>query len=690
MLGKSTVLAKDVLGPGSPLSRILPGYEDRPAQLAMAEAVEQALADDRPLFVEAGTGTGKTLAYLVPAILSGKKVVVSTATRALEEQIMASDLPLVQKALAPFGIQVRAALMKGLSNYLCKRRFEELRTTQGARLATDRLLSRIEAWAKETETGDRAELVDLPENADAWREVQSSTETRIGARCPHYEECFVTRMREDAEQAQIVVVNHHLFFADLALRRGPRGEYASAIPNYDAVILDEAHRLEDIATDFFGVRVSQARVDALVRDARRSLLALGQLSQGGARPILDLVEEASARFFESLRRGAAERRVLSGDDWTSAALKAHGKLDACLEALAGHAQSGRDEAVLAVARRAWGLREDLRAIVDGSRSAASESDDDDSALDFDPDELASPRSSDVSRRGGAVRNVAWIDFKGSRGSVALGASPIELGSTLREALFDRVPGVVLTSATLATAAAGQEPSFHFAKARVGAPPEARGLVVPSPFDFERRAALYVTRQMPDPADPSWDEALASRAADLVGITGGGAFILCTSTRSMNAVHARLRTRLDLPLFVQGQAPKHLLLSKFRGAGDAVLVATMSFWEGVDVPGRALRLVVIDKIPFAVPTDPVTRARCEQIARHGGNAFSQYSVPCAAITLKQGFGRLIRTQTDAGIVAILDPRIMTRSYGRMLLGSLPPAKVLRDLDQLRDFWAGVAV
>jgi ATP-dependent DNA helicase DinG len=639
----------------------------------MAEAVEDALAEGRPLFVEAGTGTGKTLAYLVPAILSGRKVVVSTATRALEEQIVQKDLPLVREALAPFGVQVHAALMKGLSNYLCKRRFQELRTVD----------PRIEAWASETQTGDRAELADLPEDADAWRDVQSSTETRIGARCPHFEECFVTRMRREAEAAQLVVVNHHLFFADLALRGGPRGEYASAIPNYDAVVFDEAHRLEDVATEFFGVRVSSARVEALVRDARRSLLALGQLSKGGARALLDLVEEASAIFFAEMgaRYGADARRVLTAGDWTPAARKAHGKLEDCLQALAAHAQGAREEAVLAIARRAYELTSDLRAIVDGSRRPAGERDD----IEFDPEELARSfcRSGDLDA---PAAHVAWLDVK--RTHVALGASPIDVGPTLRKALFDRVPGVVLTSATLATALVGQEPSFHFAKARLGAPPETRGVVVASPFDFARRAALYVTRQMPDPADPSWEEALASRAADLVAITQGGAFVLCTSTRAMHAVHARLHARLGHPVLLQGEAPKHLLLSRFRTTGDAVLVATMSFWEGVDVPGRALRLVVIDKIPFAVPTDPVTRARCAQIEQDGGNAFAQYSVPSAAITLKQGFGRLIRTQTDAGIVAILDPRVLTRSYGKMLLASLPPARVVRDLDQLRAFWAAI--
>ena len=679
------VRAKDVLGPDSPLARLLPAYEDRPAQLAMAAAVEDALLAELPLLVEAGTGTGKTLAYLVPAILSGKKVVISTATRALQEQIMAQDLPLVVRALAPFGIEVRAALMKGLPNYLCKRRHGELVATAGARVATDRHLSRIDAWAAETETGDRAELADLPEDAEAWREVQSSTETRIGAKCNYYDECFVTRMRREAEDARIVVVNHHLFFADLALRRGRAGDYASAIPNYDAVIFDEAHQIEDVATDFFGVRVSQARVDSLVRDARRSLLSLGQLEGTGARPLLDLVEESSRAFFAALSRpGDESRRILKGDDWTGDVMNVYGKMDACLEALASHAgKSARDESVVLVARRAGDLREDLRIIIEGSRATRAAHDPD----GFDPDDMEAPREDDYHPRGGkGAGRVAWIDLPtGTRRSVSLGASPIELGPTLREALFDRVPGVILTSATLATAVLGAEPSFHFAKARLGAPPESRDLVVPSPFDFPSRAALYVTRSMPDPQDPGWDAACESRASDLIDITEGGAFVLCTSNRAMRAMHAALKKRLRLPVLVQGEAPKHLLLSKFRAAGNAVLVATMSFWEGVDVPGRALRLVVLDKIPFAVPTDPVVAARSQQIERSGGNAFSEYSVPSAAITLKQGFGRLIRTQTDAGIVAILDPRVLTRGYGRMLLGSLPPARQIRDIDQLRAFW-----
>ncbi len=660
--------SRDVIGPESPLSRLLQGYEDRPGQLRMAEAVEEALSSDRPLFVEAGTGTGKTLAYLVPAILSGKKIIISTATKALQEQIFTKDLPLVQGILATHGVRFRAALMKGLSNYLCKRRFGELvGGPEAGRIDRDRVLARINTWARETATGDRAELTGVPEDAEGWREVQSSSDTRIGAECEHYDACFVTQMRREAEEAQIVVVNHHLFFADLALRRSRAGEYASAIPNYDAVIFDEAHQIEEIATDFFGVRVSSARVEALVRDARRSLMAVGLLNALGAggegRPLLELVAEASARFFAALGGGAGGgragdvRRVLSEGDLGEEVKAAHAKLDACLDALSSYASANdRHESIALIARRSRELREDLRDVVRGTLTT--------------PDGEFSAR-------------VAWLDVRDR--SVSLGASPVDLGPTLRSALFDRVPGVICTSATLATSTANQVPSFHFSKARLGAPPETRELVVPSPFDVEARAALYLPRDLPEPSDPAFERAAVERIVELVEVTAGGAFVLCTSTRAMRGIHRALASRIKHPLLVQGEAPKHLLLSKFRASGDAVLVATMSFWEGVDVPGHALRLVILDKIPFAVPTEPVVAARCAQIEREGGNPFAQYSVPVAAITLKQGFGRLLRTQKDAGIVALLDKRILTKGYGKTLLASLPPALRVYSLDDVRAFW-----
>jgi ATP-dependent DNA helicase DinG len=672
--------ARDVLGPGSPLSKRLQGYEDRPGQLAMAEAVEAALLEDRPLFVEAGTGTGKTLAYLVPAILSGRKVVVSTATRALEEQIFQKDLPIVRQILEPLGVTFQAALMKGLGNYLCKRRLHErLASDPGGSGGSDRAppgvtgglgidLARIAEWAKTTESGDRAELAALAEDAIAWRDVQSSSDTRIGAGCTYFDECFVTKMRKDAEDATLVVVNHHLFFADLALRRGRGGDYATVLPPYDAVVFDEAHQIEEIATAFFGVRVSSSRVEALVRDARRGLTAaklLSALGTGEARSLLDGTSTASSRFFAVLaargRAGGEQRRILSDREIDDDVRRAHAELDGALEGLWAYAKANdRHEAIAVVARRARELRGDLKDVLAGTRATED---------------------------GEVSAHIAWIDVRDR--SVSIGASPVELGPTLRASLFDRVQGVVCTSATLATGGSIADASFRFARQRLGAPPGTTELVVPSPFDVPARSALYVPRDLPEPSDPAFERAAVDRIVDLIGVTGGGAFVLCTSTRAMKAFHAALAKRIEQPLFVQGAAPKHLLLARFRASEHGVLVATMSFWEGVDVPGHALRLVVLDKIPFAVPTDPVVAARCAQIEREGGNPFAEYSVPVAAITLKQGFGRLLRTKKDAGIVALLDKRALTKGYGRKLLASLPPATRVSSLDDVRDFWAPLA-
>jgi ATP-dependent DNA helicase DinG len=694
--------ARDVLGPGSPLSRALPGWEHREGQMAMAEAVERALADERHLFVEAGTGTGKTLAYLVPAVLSGRKVIVSTATRALQEQIFVKDLPLVAQALAAYGVQVRAAMMKGLANYVCLRRLDEARTsapgadrrradTASLLLASERVaeparhggdLERIVSWVKTTATGDRSELTDLPEDAPAWRDVASSSETRIGAGCEHFERCFVTRMRREAEEAQIVVVNHHLFLADLALRSGPRGAHASVIPAYDAVVFDEAHQLEDVATEFFGVRVSSARVEALLRDAERSLVTANLLDGArtglssprparGRKPAsaksgpvggtLEQAREASRVFFQSLAlpalaHGAGDaRRALADGDVTSEVNAAHQALDLRLEALEAVAMARGEEALQLIARRTGDLREALREILGGTRASAD---------------------------GELADQVRWLDVR-SR-SVSLGASPVDVGSTLRTRLFDRVPTVVCTSATMATGG-----GFHFIKERLGAPPETGEVLVESPFDFASRAALYLPDDLPEPADPAFDDRAADRIAELARMTGGGAFVLCTSMRAMRSLHARLRARVDFPLMLQGEGPKHVLLSRFRASGTAVLVATMSFWEGVDVPGWALRLVVLDKIPFAPPHDPVVAARCARLDRNGGSGFTEYSVPSAAMALKQGFGRLIRTQRDAGIVSILDRRVVRKGYGRALLASLPPARRVRTLGELAAFWATIA-
>jgi ATP-dependent DNA helicase DinG len=630
------ITARDVLGPSGPLSRALSGYEDRPGQLAMTDAVERALRDERVIVCEAGTGTGKTLAYLVPAILSGKKVIVSTATRALQEQIFTKDIPLIRQTL---GLSVSAALMKGLSNYLCLRRFAEYRTSPEAALpSASRALGALEDWAARTASGDVADLEGLSEDEPVWREVSSSSDTRIGQGCDHFGACFVTRMKREAEAARIVVVNHHLFFADLALR-GPHA--GAALPDYDAVIFDEAHQLEDVATDFFGIRVSSARLLSMLRDADRAFVDAGLSNKltrkGEGATLAEVAREATARFFGEIglagvskneasasSRGNLEGRVtIARDFWSGEVLASYHKLDSVLEALGAYAEAHQStEAVEVVVRRVKQLRDDLASVVDGAKN-----------------------------------QVAWAEVR-SR-SASIGASPVELASVLKGRLFAQVPSVVLTSATLAT-----NHGFSFLRSRLGLDDEevpVEELEVPSPFDYASHALVYVPRDLPDPSDQAWLSAAKSRVGALLDASGGGAFVLCTSKRIMSALHASIDRVPGRPVFVQGEAPKGVLLDKFRAAKNAVLVATMS-----------------DKIPFQVPSDPVVMARSAAIEAAGKNPFSDYHVPTAAITLKQGFGRLIRTRKDAGIVAILDRRIYTKGYGRALLESLPPARRTDDL------------
>lgn len=659
--------ARDLLGPEGPLAKAIERYEERSGQLAMADAVERALSQDRVLVCEAGTGTGKTLAYLVPAILSGRKVVVSTATKALEDQIFTKDLPLLVNHLR---LDPQAALVKGLGNYVCMRRWNELRSSPsgvGAQVA--RSLPLVETWVRETETGDVAELVTLAESDPMWREVASSSETRIGSSCEYFDQCFVTRMKRDMERAQLLIVNHHLFFADLAVkaaaaRRGWGG--AGVLPPYDAVVFDEAHQLEDIATEFFGTRLSRARVEAMLRDADRAFIASGlgdRILGGGEGTALSAsVRSASESLFERIARlavegapsGSGEGKVmLSADVWSGELLDAYHGFDSALEALEHYARANtKSEAVDLVAKRAALAREDAARIVDP-----------------------------------AVNQVKWAEARAR--SVVVGASPVDLGRLFREEVFERVGAVVLTSATLTAGGAGD---FRFLRSRMGLDQDISvpvdELCVSSPFDFPSSAVLYTPRDLPEVTDPMFVPRASARIAELVAITGGGAFVLCTSSRGMHALAHALRGLLKKPLLVQGDAPKSALLSRFRADKNAVLVATMSFWEGVDVPGEALRLVIIDKAPFAVPTDPVVAARCAAIEQSGGNPFVSYSVPQAAITLKQGFGRLIRTRADRGIVAILDRRVKTRGYGRVLLDSLPPARRTERLEDVERFWAEV--
>jgi ATP-dependent DNA helicase DinG len=637
--------------PDGPLARAHPGYETRPGQMEMADAVQQALTQEHILLCEAGTGTGKTIAYLLPALLSGKKIVVSTATRALQDQLVNHDVPLAEEVL---GRRVRVVVMKGLSNYLCLRRYAEARASEQALTPSWRLkLGAIESWREESEAGDLSELAGIPEGDPVLAAVRSSSETRIGPKCPHHAECFVTRLKQAAESAELIITNHHLFFADLALR-GPHP--GRVLPHYDAAIFDEAHQLEDVATLFFGVRVTKRRIDTLVQDAARLHRTDDEEDSPEQR-----ASDATARFFdELLTRTSREdpRRRLEPDDWAGEMQRRYLDLDTKLDAIEALAErrampsGGESEADDgdfrswdAISRRARALRDALATIVEG-----------------------------------APGRVTWLE-NDSKAPV-LSSSAVDVSEILRERLFNTVPSVVLTSATLTTSPARVGSSdelspFAFTRGRLGAyecETEVRELVVDSPFDFAARALLYVPRGLPAPNDASFIERAQEEIRELVEASDGGAFVLTTSLRSMRALHDALsRTLGTRLLLVQGSAPKQALLSAFRRDGHAVLVATMSFWEGVDVPGEALRLVILEKIPFSVPSDPILQARAGALEADGQRPFNALFLPLAQMTLKQGFGRLIRTQRDRGVVALLDSRVHTKGYGQRLLSQLPPAR-----------------
>ena len=661
----------------------------------MARAVERTLDQEGILFCEAGTGTGKTLAYLVPALLSGKKVIVSTATRALQEQIFQRDLPLIEEAL---GISFPVALMKGLSNYVCRRRLAEFRASpESLRPQYARSLDALSSFLEESETGDFAELAGMAEDDPLRAEVASSSDTRLGASCQYFDECFVTNMRREAERARLIVVNHHLFFADLALR-GPHP--GRVLPDYDAVIFDEAHQLEDIATEFFGMRVSRRRLDRLLADAERALRAAGASDPlfGGDSALrsVSAVEVSADAFFHALgvAAGRDERITLERDIFSGEVATAWHALDSALEGLTAATETARGRLATPSLR--------------GPRPPSTLPE----AL-----ELASRRSEDARSalsqvvEGGAGR-VTWLE-QGSK-NVTLASSPVDLSTLFRERIFETVPAVILTSATLSTAgrSAASEPvprddedvddasespralktAFSYFRARYGVADtriEVSELVVPSPFDFEQNALLYTPKDLPAPNAPGFAEQAAVRVAELVAITGGGAFVLTTSHKTLQLLSRLLPAKLGgKRLLVQGSRPKAVLLQAFRGDGNAVLLATQSFWEGVDVPGAALRLVVLEKIPFAVPTDPVMVARGRELEAAGENPFMKLSVPAAAIALKQGFGRLIRSQRDVGIVALLDDRVHRRGYGKLILAALPPARRTNELDDVREFWKRV--
>lgn len=641
---------EEIFGKKGLISKHHKEYEYRAGQVKMAEAVLKAFEQNKHLMVEAGTGTGKTLAYLVPAIAyslkHGKRVIISTGTKNLQEQLMEKDIPFLQRVMPK---KFKAAYMKGRSNYACLYRIKKAET-QPILESLDEFDSfqKVSRWSRESETGDKAELFDLPENLSYWKDINAKSETCIGQKCADYEACFITRMRLEAEAADIVIVNHHLFFADLNIRGN---EYGRVLPDYGAVIFDEAHLIEDIASDYFGFQVSSYQLDELVRDVERLPITDVQLNRDLTKQcakIINLSDAFWARFVQG--RGQDGRFPLPLNSFANQ--KQTGEIEATP---LGEAYFALDNALTHLENTVSKIDDDSSEFESVVRRARQ--------VRFDLDFIASQSEKHY---------VYWMERRG-RG-MFLRASPIDVSSLLQDKLFDKVETCVLTSATLSS-----NGKFDFIKNRLGLEEEkTASLVAPSSFNYEKQAIIYLPKSMPDPRSPEYVEVAANEIVKLLKITEGRAFILSTSVSSMNALYELVSLRVDYPCFVQGSMSKTGLIDRFKGTRNSVLFATSSFWQGVDVRGDQLSCVIIDKLPFAVPTDPIVAARTKFIDEQGGMSFFEYSVPNAVITLKQGVGRLIRSATDKGVIALLDSRIRTKGYGKDFLNSLPRMRITAEL------------
>jgi ATP-dependent DNA helicase DinG len=650
----------EFFSPGGILARSSLPYEYRPGQLEMAKAVERALEERRHLIVEAGTGTGKTLAYLLPALRTGQRVIVSTGTKALQDQLYFRDVPFLETLLG----SLRVCYMKGRANYLCLHKLAALRS-QPILSGLEEIdqFQQISAWEPKTESGDRAELSNLPESSPLWSKLDARTEACLGSTCPDYRRCFITRMRQRALESDIIIVNHHLFFADLSLKREAAGAPdAGILPEAAAVVFDEAHELEEIASNYFGLSVSNLRFEDLARDAETQLRG----KEGAAQipGVTQQLRDRARMFFAGLPLSGDGRQPFNGREEF---LESSGDLYLSVRAILRRLEAEMD--ALTGIEEAPGLRNRVVRLR--------------SELEFLLESNSSNMVYWMERRAHGAPDAKMFAARGGPRTTFLQATPIDVSELLRESVFEQIPTVVLTSATLTV-----QGGFEHMRRRLGLGDTGQGareLVVPSHFRYGEQTLLYLPPEMPDPRDPSFQEAAARCIRRVLEITRGRAFCLFTSYAQMRDLYERLLPVLDFPLLLHGSAPRKALLEEFRSTPNAVLFGTSSFWQGVDVQGEALSCVIIDKLPFAVPSDPVVQARMKAIEEAGGKPFFDYQVPAAVLTLKQGFGRLIRSLEDRGVLVLLDPRITRQRYGQTFLASLPPYRMTQTITDVEKFF-----